>query len=232
MKATRILLFLSPLLWFVPPLVRVDQNLGLEMLNGFYRGMLGRFPGNALMAFLCYTYAGQLGREAWPWVTGSLIFPFVAPFILAFMPAKYGSAADNQRRGSRRTAPAKAAMGPFEKRFPLLAAYLATLPQATGLPVRIRARMNPVKANFEFSAFVDPARLDGLLAGAAARQFTVWTNPEDAGIRVFGAGMVDTPAVDSVTMWLRQAAPDRKVAVAVHPSDTPTKFLEYYPSAD
>jgi hypothetical protein len=53
MKATRILLFLSPLLWFVPPLVPVDGNLGMEMLNGFYRGMLGRFPGNALMAFLC-----------------------------------------------------------------------------------------------------------------------------------------------------------------------------------
>src|ERR1017187_6850243 len=41
MKGTRILLFLSPLLWFVPPLVPV---LGLEMLNGFYKGMLGRFP--------------------------------------------------------------------------------------------------------------------------------------------------------------------------------------------
>jgi hypothetical protein len=85
---------------------------------------------------------------------------------------------------------AKAATGPFEKRFPLLAAYLATLPQATGLPLRIRARLNPVPANFEFSAYVDPDKLDGLLAGAAARQFTVWTNPDDSGVRVFGAGMV------------------------------------------
>ena len=41
--------------------------------------------------------------------------------------------------------------------------------------------MDPVPANFEFSAYVDPDKLDGLLAGAAARQFTVWTNPEDAG---------------------------------------------------
>src|ERR1035438_4561471 len=108
MKATRILLFLSPLLWFVPPLVPVEGNLGLEMLNSFYRGMLGRFPGNALMAFLCYTYAHQLGREAWLWVCGSLIFPFLAPFVLAFMPAKYGSLADVQRRGSRGPAPDKA----------------------------------------------------------------------------------------------------------------------------
>ena len=46
MKGTRILLFLSPLLWFVPPLVPVHGNLGLEMLNGFYKGMLGRFPGD------------------------------------------------------------------------------------------------------------------------------------------------------------------------------------------
>lgn len=127
---------------------------------------------------------------------------------------------------------AKAATGPFEKRFPLLAAYLATLPQATGLPLRIRARLNRVPANFEFSAYVVPDKLDGLLAGAAARQFTVWTNPDDSGVRVFGAGMVEIPAIDSVTMWLRQAASQRKIAVAVHPAEAPTKFFEYHPAAD
>ena len=55
MKATRILLFLSPLLLFVPPLVPVSGNSGLAMVNMFYKGILGRFPGNALMAFLCYS---------------------------------------------------------------------------------------------------------------------------------------------------------------------------------
>src|SRR5271165_2453156 len=109
MKATRILLFLSPLLLFVPPLIPVNESTGMMLLNSFYRGMLGRFPGNALMAFLCYTYARQLGREAWPWVTGSLVAPFLAPLILAFLPPKYGSAADQQRRGYARPAPAKAA---------------------------------------------------------------------------------------------------------------------------
>src|ERR1041385_9398690 len=92
MNATRILLFLSPLLWFVPPLIPIDEsNTGLFLLNSLYRGVLGTFPGNALMAFLCYSYARQLGREGWPWVVGSLRFPFVAPFILAFVPAKYRS---------------------------------------------------------------------------------------------------------------------------------------------
>src|ERR1017187_3224088 len=106
MKATRLLLFLSPLLLFVPPLVPVDQSAGLLLLDSFYKGLLGRFPGNALMALLCYTYARQRGREAWPWVTGSLVFPFIAPFVLAFMSPKYGSAADEQRRRSARPAPA------------------------------------------------------------------------------------------------------------------------------
>lgn len=230
MKATRILLFLSPLLWFVPPLISVDDNLGLAMVNMFYKGMLGRFPGNALMAFLCYTYAGQLGREAWPWVAGSLFFPFLAPLILAFMPAKYGSAADEQERGRVRAIPAKAASGPFEVRFPLLAAYLAPLPPAAG--AEPRARLEPVNANFEFSAFVESGGLDGLLSEAAARQLTVWTNPEDAGVRVFGAGMVPMPAIEGVTAWLRQSAPRRKVATAVHQSEGPTKFFEYYPSSD
>lgn len=230
MKATRILLFLSPLLYFMPPLIPVNDAVGMQLLNYFYKGLLGCFPGNALMAFLCYTYAGQLGREAWPWVTGSLRFPFIAPFILAFVPPKYGSAADEQRRGRVREGPAKPASGPFEARFPLLSAYLASLPPAAGLEPR--ARLDPVKANFEFSAMVEPSGLGGLLAGASARQLHVWTNPEDAGLRVFGAGMVATPALDEVTRWLRQTAPRKKVATAVHKSEGPTKFFEYYPSSE
>ena len=231
MKATRILLFLSPLLLFVPPLVPVAEGgVGLALLDMFYKGLLGRFPGNALMAFLCYTYAAQLGRDAWPWVTGSLAWPFLTPFILAFMPAKYGSAADEQQRAGGRQAPAKAATGAFEARFPLLAAYLPSVSEAAGLEAR--ARLDPVKANFEFSAFVERAGFEGLLAGAAQRELTVWSNPEDNGFRVFGAGMVAAKATESVTAWLRQAAPRRKIAAATHPAEGPTKYFEYYPSAD
>jgi hypothetical protein len=230
LKATRILLFLSPLLLFVPPLVPVSDNTGLLLLDGFYKGMLGRFPGNALMAFLCYTYAGQLGREAWPWVTGSLLFPFLAPLILAFMSPKYGSSADEQRRSRGRAAPAKAAAGPFDARFPLLSAYLASVPEASRQEAR--ERLDPVKANYEFSAFLDPAAIDGFIAGAASRQLTVWITSDDSVVRVFGAGMVDPASIDSVTQWVRQAAPKRKVATAVHPAEGPTKYFEYYPSSE
>jgi hypothetical protein len=230
MKATRILLFLSPLLYFMPPLISVNDSLGLALVNSFYKGLLGRFPGNALMAFLCYTYARQLGREAWPWVTGSLVYPFLAPLILAFMSPKYGSSADSQRRAGARPAPAKAVSGPFESRFPLLSAYLAPLPAATA--VEPRARLDPVKSNFEFSVFIEPAALQTLLTDATARQLTVWTNPEDSGIRAFGAGMVAAPAVEEVTTWLRQTAPRKKVATVVQPSEGPPKFFEYYPKAD
>ena len=230
MKATRILLFLSPLLWFMPPLVDVGANTGLGLLDYFYRGLLGGFPGNALMAFLCYTYAGQLGRESWPWVVGSLRFPFIAPLILVFMPAKYGSAGDEQRRLGGRKAPAKAATGAFEVRFPMLSAYLANLDPA--ICAKPRERMLPVQANFEFSALAEEAQFDALLAGAAEKGFKVWAHAEGTGTRIFGAGMVESKAVEGVTAWLRQAAPTRKLATALHPAEGPTKFFEYYPSAD
>ena len=230
MKATRILLFLSPLLWFMPPLIPIGDNTGLGLLNYFYKGMLGAFPGNALMAFLCYTYASQLGREAWPWVVGSLRFPFIAPFILGFMEPKYGSAADEQRRSNRRPAPAKAVKGAFEARFPLLAAYLANLDPAVG--VKPRERMEPVKANFEFSAFVEASQFDAFVAGSAEKGWTIWARPEDPGTRIFGAGLVETKALEGATAWLRQAAPSRKLATAFHPPEGNTKYFEYYPSAD
>jgi hypothetical protein len=232
MKATRILLFLSPLLWFVPPIIPMGEApAGLVMVNFFYRGVIGRFPGNVLMAFLCHSYAQQLGRDAWPWMVASLRIPFIAPFILAFMPAKYGSAADSQRRiGGRRPAPAKATSGSFDTRFPLLGAYLAGLPQAERTAPQ--AFFTPVQSNFEFSVFVSPHKLDAFLAGAAERAFAVWTNPEGAGLRIFGAGLVEPSATDGATSWLRAAAPERKIATTYHPSEGLPKFFEYYPSTD
>ncbi|HUI77265.1 MAG TPA: hypothetical protein VLY24_05100 [Bryobacteraceae bacterium] len=230
MKATRILLFMSPLLWFVPPLISVNDNLGMALVDYFYKGLLRTFPGNALMAFLCYTYAGHLGREGWLWVVGSLRYPFIAPFILAFMPAKHGSAADFEQRRTAKPAVSKAVAGTFETRFPLLSAYVGS--KTPVVAAEARATMEPVEANFEFSAFVDQERLNALMAGAEPRKFTVWTHPEDSGVRVFGAGLVNAPSVADVTQWLRQSAPQRKVATAVHPNEGPTKYFEYYPQAE
>lgn len=229
MKATRIFLFMSPLLILVPPLFNVNDNEGLGMLNYFYKGVLGVFPGNVLMALLCYTYAEHLGREGWLWVIGSLRYPFIAPFILAFMPAKYGSAAESEQRKNARNAPAKAVAGPFETRFPLLSAYLGSKTPAVGADAR--ARMEPVQANFEFSAFVDQNGLNTLMASVEPQKLTLWTEPEDSGVRVFGAGMVDAQGVAPLTGWLRQVAPQRKLATAVHPSEGPTKYFEYYPTS-
>ena len=229
MKATRILLFLSPLLWFVPPMIAVSDNTGMTLVNYFYKGVLGTFPGNALMAFLCYSYAEHLGREGWLWVVGSLRYPFIAPFILAFIPPKYGSAAELQRKASGLTAPAKAAAGPFETRFPLLSAYLGSMTPTIGADAR--TRMEPVQSNFEFSALVDHEGLNVLMERADPMKLTIWSHPEDPGVRVFGAGMVAAPAVADITNWLRQIAPQRKLATAIHPNEGPTKFFEYYPGA-
>jgi hypothetical protein len=230
MKAARILLFMSPLLYLMPPLISVNDSTGLALLNYFYRGMIGAFPANAIMAFLCYTYADHLGREWWWWVLGCLRFPFVAPFILAFMPPKHGSAAASEQKVGARLSPAKAAAGPFESRFPLLSAYLGSKPPEVGQEAR--ARMELVGANFEFSAFVDQDALNALTAGATQMNLTLWTHPEDSGVRVFGAGIVATPNVQALTEWLRKVAPKRKVATAIHPNDGPTTYFEYYPSAE
>ncbi|HEY1183579.1 MAG TPA: hypothetical protein VGE89_05300 [Bryobacteraceae bacterium] len=231
MKATRILLLMSPLLWFVPPLIPMAQvPLGLQMLNMFYKGLLGRFPENAIMAYLCYTYADQLGRESWYWVILSLFFPYLTPFVLAFVPPKYGSTADEMSRVGKRPPQAKAAAGAFDARFPLLDAYLANVPEATR--TEARARMDRVPANFEFSVFAGPNCLDALLAGAAARALTVWTSAENGGMRVFGAGLVEDRALPEVTAWLLAAAPERKAATAVHPAEGPPKYFEYYRAAN
>ena len=123
----------------------------------------------------------------------------------------------------------QAAKGPFEMRFPLLAAYLARLPQTGGLEPR--ARLDPLKTNFEFSVFVDPAALDGLLAASAPRKLTLLTYPEDAG-----SGLRRRHGRDQGYRQRHHvAAPGGAPAKGRHSLASPrgpSKFFEYYPSTD
>lgn len=211
-KATRILLFLSPLLYFMSPLISVRDSLGLSLVNSFRKGVPGCFPRECLYGVSLLHLRPPIGKRGLAWVAGSLIYPFAAPLVLAFMSPKYGSDADTQRCA----------------RFPLLSAYLAPLPPATGLEPRVR--LDPVKSNLEFSNFAEPAALQELLAEAAARQFTVWTNPEDSGVRAFRAGIVATPAIEGAKTWLRQSGRARKSPLpSTRPKD-PRSFSSTIPS--
>src|SRR5215813_2140983 len=116
MKITRIFLFASPLLLLVPPLLPMSDNPGWLVFSSFYSLLLGRFPWNLLMGFLCYTYAQQLGREAFLWAGFSFFFPFATPLVLAFMPPKYNSTADVIQRMKQGPPKGVAATGPFHER--------------------------------------------------------------------------------------------------------------------
>src|SRR5689334_13851816 len=121
MKITRIFLFASPLLLFIPPIIPVTDNPGWIVFASFYGLILRRFPWNLVMAGLCYSYAQQLGRDAFVWAGFSFVFPFATPLVLAFQAPKFNSTADAIQRMMAKPAKARAAGGSFVERFPLLA---------------------------------------------------------------------------------------------------------------
>jgi len=229
MKATRIFLFLSPLMLLCPPLVPIDSgNVAWTMLGGFYGLVLRRFPWNFLMGGLCYMYAQQLGREAARWALVSFVIPFGTPLVLAFMPPKFRSTAYNVQEALAVPAAAKGVVGTFQDRFPLLNRCLAGKPEATH--IEQGQRFQAVAANFEFAAIVDPGSLDRILPEAAARQFTVWTEAGADGTHLYGASLVQVKDVESVTAWLKTAGrPGEKLDVAWRHPDGSLKFFEYYP---
>ena len=229
MKYTRIFLFLSPLLLFVPPMVPMQtDNVAWTMLGSFYGLLLRRFPWNLMMAGLCYVYAQQLGREAYWWGLLSFVFPFASPLVLAFVPPKFRSTAYEVNRALSGPAAAKAAEGKFEDRFPLLERRLEGKPEATRSEQN--ARFSPVVANFEFAAPVDPKALERITNEAHTRKFTIWTDWVNGGAVVYGAAMVQTPAVEEVTGWLkRTGVPGEKLDVAWRQPDGTLKYFEFYP---
>ena len=226
MKTTRIFLFASPLLLLIPPLFNSD-NPGWIVFGSFYSLIVRRFPWNLVMAGICYSYAQQLGREAFLWAGASFFFPFATPLVLAFMSPKYNSTADVVQRMQAGPAKARAAAGAFSDRFPLLARYLR------GRPEKIFAEQQPrfdtVPVNYEFLLEVNPDALIRMIAEASNRRFTTWTDPAPSGTQLFGAGIVETKDVEEVTQWLKAGAVSgSKLQIMWRQPDGVLKSHEYY----
>jgi hypothetical protein len=214
-KATRILLFLSPLLYFMSPLISVRDSLGLSLVNSFRKGVPGCFPRECLYGVSLLHLRPPIGKRGLAWVAGSLIYPFAAPLVLAFMSPKYGSDADTQRCA----------------RFPLLSAYLAPLPPATGL-----ARASRAPRPGEVQPRILQLRRTGRAPG---------TTRGSGGAPIHGVDQPGRFRCPRVPRRHRRYPSDRrrqdvatpirprkKVAAALHPSKGPTKFFEYYPKSD
>lgn len=226
MKATRIFLFLSPLILLVPPLLPLGTNFTWSMLGMFYGTILRRFPWNLIMAGLCYVYAQQLGRDAFRWGGASFFFPFCTPLVLGFMPPKYNSTADIIRRMNAPAARAAGSGGPFEDRFPLLHRTLSSVPEAAAEQT---SRFDGVSANYEFTLTVGQSALPVMLAEAANRKFTTWSYPGETEMQVYGAALVQPAEVEATTIWLRGAGVSGgKLTVIWRQPDGVQKYLEYY----
>lgn len=227
MKITRIFLFASPLLLLVPPLFPVSDNPGWIVFSSFYSLIVNRFPWNLVMAGLCFNYAQQIGRDAFVWAGFSFFFPFATPLVLAFRSPKYNSTADVVRRMQERPAKARAAAGPFDARFPLLAQYLQERPEAEG--AEPKARFDPVPANYEFLLTVDPAARVRMMAEASNRRLTTWANVTESDTKLFGAGCVETKELEEVAQWLKGGAVSGgKLSIMWRLTDGVRKSFEYY----
>jgi hypothetical protein len=227
MKITRIFLFASPLILLIPPLVPVSENPGWILFSSFYGLILRRFPWNLAMAGLCYSYAQQLGREAFVWAGFSFFFPFLTPLVLAFTPPRYNSTADVIQRLQARPGKAKAAGGPFHERFPLLTQYLEGRPE--GVRTEPRERFDSVKSNYEFLLQVDPNARMRMIAAASNRHLTTWVDNTEAGDKLFGAGFVELSDLEELARWLKEGAiSGGKLSIMWRQADGVTKSLEYY----
>ncbi len=228
MKSVRVIMFLSPFVLFLPTLISFD-SLAMGVLGQFYGLALRFFPWNFVLAFLAYSYARNQGREGYWWALAVTVFPFIAAFILAFLPAKPGSTAAEMRDAEKqsRVESPEAAAGTFEERFPLLDRSLAGGPEA--LRAQQRTRFEPVKANFEFLLSPNPDAISRLLTEAEVRKFTVWASHDPAGAHLYGAGLVRPDRFSETSAWLAAAgAPGSKLTVATRDRDGRLNFSEQY----
>jgi hypothetical protein len=227
MKITRIFLFASPLLLFIPPIIPASDNAGWLIFSSFYGLIVRRFPWNLVMAGLCYSYAQQLGRDAFVWAGFSFFAPFLTPLILAFQSPKINSTADALQRMMAKPAKAKGASGSFVDRFPLLARHME------GKPAPLwdlnKQRFDSVLSNYEFLLAIDPNDRIRLMAEASHRHFTTWLDEAAADSALYGAGMVEMKDLDDTAKWLKSlAASGSKLSIIWLQPDGVTKSLEYY----
>jgi hypothetical protein len=228
MKSVRVIMFLSPFLLLLPPLVPSD-SLAWGMLGMFYGGLLRFFPWNILLAVIAYTYARNQGREGYWWAVAVTVFPYAASFILACLPPKPGSTAAEMRAAAEnsRGTPAEAASGAFEERFPLLGRTLAACPEE--IRAEQRKRFEPVRANFEFLLVPRPDAVSRLLTEAEIRKFVVWASKSLSGSQLYGAGLVRPDRFQETTAWLAAAgAPGSKFTAATRDRDGRLSFSEEY----
>ena len=226
MKAARVLLLLSPIIIFLPPLLPSwNKSVAWGLLGFLFRRILRSFPWNCLMGGLCYSYAKQLGRDEWRWGMGGLIVPFLTPCILAFMPPKpYSTAADF--RVKRDAPPPKSVAGSFEDRFPLLERCLSTQPEE--IRSEQKARFTAIPVNFEFLMTVAPEALEKVVAEMQLRKLTPWVELGEKSAQLFGAGLVPADRREEATAWLLQVrVPGTKVDVSARDPDGRLRHFEY-----
>lgn len=231
MKNTRILLFLSPLVLFIPPLLPPwNRSVAWGIISFAFARVLRRFPWNLVMGLLAYSYAIGLGRDGFRWGMGAFAVPYVTPLILAFMPPNPGSVVAKYRQNTApRRAVEKSATGSFEERFPLLERSLSKAPDMTRQEQR--TRFGPVTSNFEFILTANGSAVDGLAAESITRKLTVWIDGQDdtGQVQVYGAGVVRPEDIEQATAWLRlHAASGTKLDIATRDLDGRLRFFEYH----
>ncbi len=230
MRGARVLLYLSPLILFLPPLLPAwNESVAWGLIGFFFGRVLRAFPWNLAMAGLSYVYARQVGREEWRWSVGSFALPFLTPLILAIMPPRPGSVAATFSKSSLVPAPAKGVTGSFEERFPLLERCLSTQPEA--IRSEQTARYTALPANFEFALTVAPGALERVLAEAQLRKLAVWVSAGPNGTQLYGAGLVASDSMEETTGWLRGArASGTRVDVASRDAGGRLQLIEYHPA--
>jgi hypothetical protein len=178
-------------------------------------------------SFLVRSYAEKNNRSPELWRYLTILFPFIAPVVLALLPLDPSVAQSviGSSMGGL-DSPAKAAKGPFEERFPLLTQCLADQPAQ--VQVGLRVRYQRVKASFEFLLPVHPSAEARLLAEAENCRLVTWTGTSGSLSLIYGAGLVRPNAVEETSRWLAAAvAPGQKLMIAYRDAAGLQQFTEH-----